>query len=144
MGLSLLTASLESFGWESSFGGGGRGGGGPMSTSSTHLSSKEPSWVLAVLQPVSLTKCESPLQTSLMDSKNVISRESLPGLLSAESRWLEEPPWLCVNSIFDYIETAPPGSGTPVPLIILITKTPATVNGALLKRWDLTLRGLSH
>lgn len=55
-----------------------------MSSTSTHLSTKEPSQVLAVLYfPDCVTdKCRATTKTYLMESKNIIPMESLLGLLS--------------------------------------------------------------
>lgn len=81
---------------------GSRGRGGLMTIISTHLSTQEPSWVLAVLHsPACVTdKCESTIKTCLIDSKNVIPIESLLGLRSTGIQRLEDPPWLCVQSIY--------------------------------------------
>lgn len=67
-----------------------------MSTVSTHLSSKEPSRVLAVLySPACVADRHEPSpETFMIDTGNIIPTESLPMLCLQESRGLKTLPGL--------------------------------------------------
>lgn len=87
-GLPLQRAWLESYRRESSLRNGRQGERwGPTSTGGTHLSSKEPSWVLAVLySPACVADRHEPSpETFMMDTGNSIPTESLPMLCLQES-----------------------------------------------------------
>lgn len=88
-----------------------------MSTGSTHLSSKEPSWVLAVLySPACVTDRHEPSpETYLMDAGNIIPTESLPTLWTARVQGPEDPSWPRLSSIFSHTEAASPGQGAWAP-----------------------------
>jgi hypothetical protein len=75
-----------------------------MSTGSTYLSSKPPSWVLAVLySPACVTDRHEPSPETLVTvAGNIIPTESLPMLCLQESRGPKDPSWPCISSGFSH------------------------------------------
>lgn len=97
-------------------------GGGPMSTGGIHLSSsKEPSWVLAVLcSPACDTDRHEPSpETCLMDVGNIIPTAYN---LSTRVQGPKDPSW---PSIFSHTETRGKGPG--------LLNVPSSISSAVLR-----------
>lgn len=88
-----------------------------MSTGSTHLSPKEPSWVLAVLySPACVADRHEPSpETFVTGTGNIIPTESLPMLCLQESGGPKTLPDFVLAPYLAIEKTSPPEQGAWAP-----------------------------